>query len=505
MPLTSHKSRSASVNLGHSSQHKFLIVIGFVAVVLAVYRWTAPQGLVWAGGGADGGELALAAYDFGIAHPPGYGLFTLLGGVTIHSIPIGSPAQRLQLLSHGAALTTALLIGVVVYRLVSPETNHKRGAAALTSAVLVALNAQVWSQAIIIEVYTVMMALFSALLWFSVQNRDKATRPRLQVLAGFVYGMAITHHLSALLWLPGFAIYNVRWGWRGILRTIGGIVLGLWPWVWMLLRAGQVPRSNWGGIENGFESFVRHITAQDYTIYLRLFTLERLFNNTLEWLQSIINSFTLPMIIVAVVGVIVHARHKPLLTITSLTWIGSLLAFTSVYEALNTRAEYLLPLTLILSVWAGFGTFWLISRVKRETLWAYSLPIVLAGVLVMTHGAILNRSNDTTAHTFAMSAFETLPLNTIIVTANDPETFTLWYYHYVERQRPDIWVINLYLLSNDWYRQNITHLYPEIEVNGDSITAWLGMLLKVGRPVAMSAPVPGYKIEQIGQWYIFSF
>ncbi len=181
-------------------------------MVLSIYRWTAPPGLVWAGGGADGGELALAAYDFGIAHPPGYGLYTLLGGFTMHLTPIGSPAQRLQFLSHSAALATALLVGAIVYRLLSSQANHKRSVAALTSAVLVALNSQVWAQAIIIEVYAVTLALFSAVLWFSVQSQNKAHRPKIQIIAGFVYGMAITHHLSALLWLPGFAIYNAGWG-----------------------------------------------------------------------------------------------------------------------------------------------------------------------------------------------------------------------------------------------------------------------------------------------------
>ena len=56
----------------------------------------------------DSGELATVAWVGGIAHPPGYPLYTLLSILFIH-IPLGNPAWRLNVLS---TLTAALAVGL---------------------------------------------------------------------------------------------------------------------------------------------------------------------------------------------------------------------------------------------------------------------------------------------------------------------------------------------------------------------------------------------------------
>jgi hypothetical protein len=48
--------------------------------------------------GGDSGELIVAGCTMGIAHPPGYPLFTMLANL-IHKLPFGSPAWRINLLS----------------------------------------------------------------------------------------------------------------------------------------------------------------------------------------------------------------------------------------------------------------------------------------------------------------------------------------------------------------------------------------------------------------------
>src|SRR5262245_63683496 len=65
----------------------------------------------------DSGELITAARVWGVAHPPGYPLYTMLGHVSMW-LPFGSPALRMNLLS---AVLDAAAVGVVfvlLYRLV---------------------------------------------------------------------------------------------------------------------------------------------------------------------------------------------------------------------------------------------------------------------------------------------------------------------------------------------------------------------------------------------------
>ncbi|MGI8588966.1 MAG: protein O-mannosyl-transferase family [Chloroflexia bacterium] len=62
----------------------------------------------------DSGELTTVAWTLGIAHPPGYPLYTLISSAFIHVFPLGSPAWRMNLLSAlFAALAVWLFYGLV--------------------------------------------------------------------------------------------------------------------------------------------------------------------------------------------------------------------------------------------------------------------------------------------------------------------------------------------------------------------------------------------------------
>ena len=84
----------------------------------------------------DSGELAVAATTLGIAHPPGYPLWTLLGRIAVLFLP-GTPAFSLNLFSAicGAAAAgfvakLLMMLGARV-RLAGPRTLLPRNAAAL--------------------------------------------------------------------------------------------------------------------------------------------------------------------------------------------------------------------------------------------------------------------------------------------------------------------------------------------------------------------------------------
>src|SRR5207253_272577 len=78
-------------------------------LTLACYLRTLAPTITWRHGGGDGGDLAAAVAAFGIAHPPGYPAYVLLGHL-VAALPLGGDlAYRLNLLSAaGAALAAAL-------------------------------------------------------------------------------------------------------------------------------------------------------------------------------------------------------------------------------------------------------------------------------------------------------------------------------------------------------------------------------------------------------------
>jgi len=69
--------------------------VGVGVAVLALFALTLGPTVT----AEDSGELIAAAWHFGIPHPPGYPLWTILCGVFVHLVPLGSVALRANLFS----------------------------------------------------------------------------------------------------------------------------------------------------------------------------------------------------------------------------------------------------------------------------------------------------------------------------------------------------------------------------------------------------------------------
>ncbi|XP_062824711.1 protein O-mannosyl-transferase TMEM260 isoform X8 [Anolis carolinensis] len=111
-PSRRKRERSAHAWYGCWTSMGLLCGAGAVgAAVAAVYVGTLPPSVP----GGDSGELITAAYELGVAHPPGYPLFTLLAKSAIALLPFGSVAYRVNLLCAllGAAAASFLFDTIV--------------------------------------------------------------------------------------------------------------------------------------------------------------------------------------------------------------------------------------------------------------------------------------------------------------------------------------------------------------------------------------------------------
>ncbi|HVF99446.1 MAG TPA: DUF2723 domain-containing protein [Chloroflexia bacterium] len=150
------------------------------------------------GGTVDSPEFQHAAYSLSVAHPTGYPLYLLLGRAWITLFPFGDPAYRMNFLS---ALFAALAVWVL-YSLVRHITGS--AAAGVGAAALYAVLPIPWSQASVAEVnslHTLLVSLsfLCVVLW---------TRGRLPLpVVALVLGCAISHHRTALLYVPVLVSY----------------------------------------------------------------------------------------------------------------------------------------------------------------------------------------------------------------------------------------------------------------------------------------------------------
>ena len=88
---------------------------------------------------ADSGEFQLVAWKLGIAHPPGYPLYTIVGWLL--SRFFASPAFALNLLSAALAAVTLVIVSRTVQTLTGSIT------AGILAAALLGVSTTFWAQA----------------------------------------------------------------------------------------------------------------------------------------------------------------------------------------------------------------------------------------------------------------------------------------------------------------------------------------------------------------------
>src|SRR5262245_44102481 len=132
---------------------------GALLVYLVTLHRSVPAG--------DSGELMTAARILGVAHPPGYPLYTLIAHAFGASVPWVPYPVRLNAL---AALFHAATVGVVAVAL---STLGIRGAATITAALALAFAGPFWKYALVAEVYSLNSLLAALLLLgFAAVLRD---------------------------------------------------------------------------------------------------------------------------------------------------------------------------------------------------------------------------------------------------------------------------------------------------------------------------------------------
>jgi Tfp pilus assembly protein PilF len=183
-------------------------IVALVATLIsgAVYVYTAQPNV----GLLDSGEFIAAAQHFGVPHPTGYPLWTLLAWL-FQLLPLGNAAWEVNIFSGvcGAlAVGVTTLIGSGMLRWMMPEWVAEDAPVpplvvpliAGSFGLLFAFSFSFWTQAVIAEVYTLhglLIALFFLSLFWWVR-RPELDRPILATFFTFALCMS-NHHLTLAL------------------------------------------------------------------------------------------------------------------------------------------------------------------------------------------------------------------------------------------------------------------------------------------------------------------
>ena len=478
-----------------------LLASGLGLAAFVLYYMTAARTITWANGGADGPELAAAAATLGVAHPPGYPLYLLLGHL-FTLLPVGEVAFRVGLLSAvaaavavGLAASTAGLLAVetvgrdgmgchaerrakhlpvagrrpfaplrVTVEAIGGLGGRKASAAigSLATGAALAVSPLFWSQATIPEVYALNSALVLAALALLV--RWEPGRDGILVALGLVFGLGLAHHPTMALLAGPSALYVLALD-RGALRRRASIVAmaalagALALYLYIPIRAAGSPPINWGD-PSTLPRFLAHVTARSYQGYLGSRPLGDEIARVPVVARLLGEQFTWPGLVLALLGLREVLDRRPPLGRLLAAYVLVTIAFAVFYDADN-GAVYLLPAFLVLGVCLGVGVGIIAtsrSRVTMATALAIALPLwqIVAGFPTMD----VSRNDD--AATYARGTLTAQPAHAIVLSSRDEQTFALWYAQVVEGLRPDVAVVDLRLLGADWYRVQLEREHPGV-------------------------------------------
>ncbi len=435
---------------------------------------------------ADAGEFQLAAALLGVAHPPGYPLYTLIGHLFIRLVPWGNPAYRLNLLSAILAAGTLVLVARAV-RLWAGRlgaTPLVALAGGLAAVLTLGTATTFWAQATIANVRTpavffAALALYAlACFAVAVEARDKN---RALLLLALALGLGGSHYpplafiavffiLYLLLTDPHRIVQPHRWG----KAVLVGLVAFLVSLAYLPIRGAMGAVLAPPGL-NTLRGFLWHFTAGGFSGDMFAFANATMLPHRLALIPTLFRfQFNPILLIAALFGLIGLAWRDWRLFVLFAGGLALHTFVTITYRAPQT-VEYLMPAYLPIAIAVGLLPA---SFAHRSSLIAYrssapslprsTAPLLLCSIALwagLANGwahvpSFVELARDTSTRQTVQPLLETAPAGARIL-ADWHWAMPLQYLQQVEGLRPDVEVRYVWPVAGEEYSETWRRLVQE--------------------------------------------
>jgi tetratricopeptide (TPR) repeat protein len=421
----------------------------------------------------DSGELIVAARGLGVAHPPGFPLYVLLGHLA-SLVPLGSVAQRLNAFSAaGAALAAAVLVFAVARVLRTDGATSGRSwtaaAPATLAGLLLAFGHTSWSYATVAEVYTLTTLAVAGLLGLALVARRSEGRWPWCALAAALGLATGTHHVTIALLVPSLLVLvwgplrrRASWSFTvALLATAGACAVVVYLYLPWAAARGTFP--GWGDPQT-VERFWWHLSGRQYQAFLTP-SAESVRTEAAALVRALFREFGPPWFPAAMAlsayGFVRLFRDDRSVFAALALLVGLDVVYALSYTIAEDKDAYYLPAIVALALAAGIGAAALLARVtRRRPVWAAAL-FAIPLVAVLHHRTSLDRSRFWVAHDYARDALAGVAPNGLLLTADWQLYSPLLYFQEVEGWRPDVMAVDTSLLRRSWYVESLRARYRE--------------------------------------------
>ncbi len=392
------------------------------SIALVVYFLTTCRA-IWIG---DSGEFALALQTFGIAHPPGYPLFTIQGTLFVQALSFLRPAFAGGIYSITVAAAAVGIVFMIMRRRLDDVTSFGL-------ALCWAFAAIFWAETNGVEIYTLNVLLI-VLTYFALESESAYKWP----LTIYLFGLCLCNHPSSLALAPAILYRFFAEGeYRRVSRFplyAGLLAIAATMYIYLWVRSIHDPISDWGNPE-GLSALWQHMSLKQYSGWVHNSWDNLLFAGQL-YVRSVLECWSWPGLLLILSGIILGFKINAVRTINALLMLATALFMASFHQAVNHEPFFLPPL---------FASLLLISiniealRHKASLRSVASWAVVAAAAVLL----VLNyRANDKSDYTlyddYSHQLLDSALPNSTIFLAGDINTFGATYLRFAENYRPDL-------------------------------------------------------------------
>lgn len=471
---------------------------------MIVYRLTAYRTITW----WENPEFSLAAATFGISHPPGGLIPTILGWLASVWVGPASKAFALNLLAGLTAAVTVLLVYILAVGLVRqsgspavwPGSSVAPGGTAFGAALgalTLAFAQTIWQHGTYFSPY-IFTAFFTILIvaamvrwWKRASDKDGAWWLFLILM---LFGLDFSVHRTNALLLPGLIVWIALRRPRTFLSppawlaAIGGLILGLAASLHLIPIALADPAINMGD-PSTLSRFWDYVSLKQYGGGWLFNLLPRKAPFWDVQVMDYINGFavnflptsggagivgTLPALL-GLTGLFGLWRRNARLAIGLLVLFimasaGAIVYFNVPDDFFRSMYRHYMPSYVIFGLWMAYGGAMIVILLMQMGPGWRAVGGLLSAVLVIgvptrqlaDNYIRLDGSQNYFCADYGRNLLAGLPEKTILFTFGDNDTFNLWYLQGVEHVRPDVTVVNYWLLNTPWYVAQLRRRDPEV-------------------------------------------